>query len=74
MDDRKIPAVGCEPERLPDHVEDYRFRRRIHKALPTYCAFCDREREAGNDHHPSHDASEHCKSGKHSHCSCDACF
>ena len=34
----------------------------------------NREREAGNTFHPSHDASDRCCSGKHVHCSCDTCF
>lgn len=45
-----------------------------HKAEPGECAYCDRERAAGNDFHPSHDASPRCESGQRSHCSCDACF
>jgi len=45
-----------------------------HKAPPGECKYCDEEREAGNDFHPSHDARDWCKSGKHNHCSCDSCF
>lgn len=41
---------------------------------PGECPSCDREREAGNSFHPSHDASERCESGKHPHCTCDTCF
>lgn len=48
--------------------------RRQHKLEPGQCAYCDREREDGNDWHPSHDASQNCQSGKHPHCSCDTCF
>jgi hypothetical protein len=47
---------------------------RLHKASPGKCSYCDRERDAGISYHPPHDASEHCKSGKHPHCSCDICF
>lgn len=47
---------------------------RRHKLPPGECKACDREREAGSSFHPSHDASEYCKSGKHSHCTCDTCF
>jgi len=45
-----------------------------HKAQPGECVYCDGERAAGNDFHPSHDASDRCESGRHSHCSCDTCF
>ena len=47
---------------------------RRHKMPPGECAFCDREREAGSSFHPSHDATDHCQSGKHDHCTCDSCF
>ena len=47
---------------------------RRHKAEAGQCYYCDCERKAGNDHHPSHDASSDCESGKHPHCSCDICF
>lgn len=45
-----------------------------HKAPLGECSYCDRERAAGNDFHPSHDASRRCESGRHNHCSCEACF
>lgn len=38
------------------------------------CAYCDREREAGNSFFPSHTASTRCRSGSHNHCTCDTCF
>jgi hypothetical protein len=49
---------------------------------PGECAYCDRERAsaiaAGRDptsvFMPSHDAMPHCRSGGHSHCTCDSCF
>lgn len=49
-----------------------RFRRS--KLDAWQCVYCDRERQAGNDFHPPHDASLNCESGKHNHCSCDTCF
>lgn len=48
--------------------------RRRHKAEPGECAYCDREREADNEFHPPHDASDRCRSNKRPHCSCDICF
>jgi hypothetical protein len=45
-----------------------------HKVPEGECAYCDRERAAGNNYHPAHDASERCESGKRPHCSCDTCF
>ena len=48
--------------------------KRRHKAPLGECRYCDRERTAATDYHPSHDASDACQSGKHSHCSCDTCF
>ncbi len=45
-----------------------------HKAPPGECKYCDEERAAQNDFHPSHDASPRCKSGGKPHCSCDTCF
>lgn len=45
-----------------------------HKVPEGECAYCDRERAAGNDFHPAHDASPRCESGKRAHCSCDTCF
>ncbi len=47
---------------------------RLHKAPHGECWSCDKERELGNNFHPSHDASERCESGKRNHCSCDTCF
>lgn len=47
---------------------------RRHKAPEGVCRGCDEERAKGNDFHPPHDASSRCESGKHNHCSCDACF
>lgn len=35
------------------------------------CATCDKE---GDGMMPSHTASDRCESGKHNHCTCDACF
>lgn len=48
--------------------------RRRHKLELGQCVYCDREREQNNNFHPYHDASDHCKSGKHPHCTCDTCF
>jgi len=48
--------------------------KRRHKAPVGECAYCDRERKAGTDFHPSHDASSGCQSGKRPHCTCDSCF
>jgi hypothetical protein len=43
------------------------------RAMPVgKCGFCDHNRDNGMM--PSHDASPNCKSGKHSHCTCDTCF
>lgn len=47
---------------------------RRHKAPPGECKYCDDMRFAGEDFHPSHDASSRCESGKHNHCTCDTCF
>jgi hypothetical protein len=47
---------------------------RRHKAEPGQCDYCDRERAQNNNFHPSHDASDRCRSGKRAHCSCDTCF
>jgi len=55
-----------------DHKNPSGARR--HKCEPGACVYCDREREAGNSFHPSHDASPRCESGKRPHCSCSACF
>ena len=45
--------------------------RRRHKLAKGKCKTCDAE---ASDFHPPHDASSHCESGYHAHCSCDACF
>jgi hypothetical protein len=50
------------------------FQERRHKLPKGECPYCDREREAGNNFHPWHDASRYCKSGKRPHCTCDRCF
>lgn len=60
---------------------------RRHLLPPGECAYCDEERvrwrvthpDAGLDARPfpfmpSHDASRHCESGRHTHCTCDTCF
>jgi hypothetical protein len=60
------PHLGLE-----DQGATYARRK---KAEPGECAYCDRERAAGNEFHPSHDASDRCESGKREHCSCDTCF
>jgi hypothetical protein len=49
-------------------------RKRRHKVPAGECKYCDAERAEENEHHPSHDASERCESGKRNHCSCDACW
>lgn len=61
MEDRKVesPAYRGSPR---------------HQLPKGECAYCDREREAGNSFHPPHDASSGCRSGKRDHCSCDMCF
>lgn len=38
------------------------------------CAYCEREKAAGNTFFPRHFASDRCESGKHNHCTCDTCF
>lgn len=53
---------------------ELRVGSRRHKIEPGQCEYCDREREADCDFHPSHDASDRCQSGKRPHCSCDSCF
>ena len=45
---------------------------RRHKLAPGQCPYCDRERD--HPHHPYHDASARCESGRHNHCTCDLCF
>lgn len=47
---------------------------RRHKLPEGECKYCDAERAAGTSFHPSHDAMDHCESGKHPHCTCDRCF
>ena len=48
--------------------------KRRHKAPDGECRYCDEQRERGELHHPPHDASEVCQSGKRPHCTCDVCF
>jgi len=36
------------------------------------CAYCDAHRD--DKMMPYHDASDRCESGKHDHCTCDACY
>lgn len=38
------------------------------------CDFCQQYRSSPYSMAPPHDASTRCKSGRRSHCSCDACF
>jgi len=38
------------------------------------CPTCDRQRETESTFFPSHDAMEHCRSGRRNHCSCNSCF
>ncbi len=47
---------------------------RRHRMPEGECAYCDAERAKNNEHHPSHDASSRCESGKHEHCTCDCCW
>lgn len=54
--------------------ESPRTLARRHQLPEGECAYCDAERKASNNHFPSHDASPRCESGKHSHCTCDACW
>ncbi len=49
-------------------------QKRRHKLPPGECKYCDVERADGNEHHPSHDASDRCESGKRNHCSCEVCW
>lgn len=42
----------ADVERAAERILTHR-----HKATTGECAYCDRERAAGNDFHPSHDAS-----------------
>ncbi len=49
-------------------------RRLLSNTCGERCLTCDRIREDGDVMFPSHDASDRCESGKHSHCSCDCCF
>jgi len=65
--------TALKPDREPE-ARELRKQVRRHKAPIGECVSCDRERAGGNDFHPSHDASEHCESGRHNHCSCDLCF
>lgn len=51
-------------------AQEYKERR--HQVVG--CSFCDREKESGNLHHPSHDASRNCESNGYDHCTCDVCF
>lgn len=75
--ERVITAQGLTRAEAADQVNGrvYEARRylatRRHKLSPGECSYCDGEK---GDFHPSHDASEHCESGKRSHCSCDQCF
>ena len=45
--------------------------RRRHRLSKGKCPSCDRET---SDHHPPHDPSRRCESGRRNHCSCDTCF
>jgi len=45
--------------------------RRYH-LKPGECHYCDKHKPG--EMMPPHDASSRCESGKHSHCTCDACF
>ena len=68
---KKVDALTAQGR----HVEAVALLRkpggRRHKLPVGECASCDRET---SDFHPSHDASDRCESGKHSHCTCDTCF
>lgn len=55
-------------------MSDQRPQPRRHKLPPGECPSCERERAAGTDFHPPHDASPRCQSGGWAHCSCDICF
>ena len=69
---RDKPATGSQVAAIMSSMPETVERR--HKAPRGECEYCDREREAGLAFHPSHDACPRCESGKHNHCSCDACF
>lgn len=70
---KKVDELTAQGRYL-EAVELLRTGERRHKLAPGECQYCDRERAAGSSFHPSHDASSTCKSGKHSHCTCDSCF
>lgn len=66
---------GVMPADLVGLVDSLRGATPKRRQLPEgECAYCDRERTAGNNFFPSHDASDRCESGKHPHCTCDTCF
>lgn len=54
---------------MPDMPRKQQTRNKYHDD----CRMCQEIRNAGG-FGPSHDASENCESGGHSHCSCDTCF
>lgn len=60
-----------EPEQSPAPL--YRGPRR-YLLEPGECPYCDRLRDEKAYLYPPHDASQNCRSGKHSHCTCDTCF
>lgn len=62
---------ACDRERGVCHFE---MAKRRHKLGLGECLYCDIERDLANDHHPPHDASPRCESGRHPHCTCDVCF
>lgn len=59
-------------QELRDSFDKQAARR--HRVPEGQCSYCDAERATQNQFHPPHDASYRCESGKHNHCSCDACF
>lgn len=76
MDPKPIkPALGYRRRLARIKAETVATVAQHRRLLPPgECAYCDREREAGNIMFPSHDASSRCESGKRSHCTCDTCF
>lgn len=67
-----LASVAAEPSTSKSDAATCWPNRK--KAPVGECAYCDSERAAGNEHHPSHDASPRCESGRRPHCTCDTCW
>lgn len=59
-------------KRIAEAKRDPNLRR--HKAPPGTCKFCDEMSKYHIVHHPSHDPSKRCESGRRTHCTCDTCW